>query len=273
MTQVTGPDRQNRLIFIGAVVMAALAAVFVFAALSNFGGDGDGGGRSSVLGGPVEVVVASSNISPGTTLTGEHLEVVTLPASGIVEGALTERESLEGLRVRYPVAAGEQFTPAKVGQGTGEDNLALAVPPGKRAVAVEIEESSSVGGLIVAGDHVDVIGVLPGEQLQDEEIPSRAVILVQDVEVLAVAQTAQRPVARLDKDGNPIVSDTAEGSLATRPDGDGTDPDAETITLAVNPEDAPLLALAQEEGRIWLALRGFGDGETPGVPPAYLPVE
>mgnify|MGYP001618204685 CR=1 FL=1 len=39
-----GSDRQNRMIFMGAIALAALAAVLVFASLSNFGG---GSGSSS----------------------------------------------------------------------------------------------------------------------------------------------------------------------------------------------------------------------------------
>jgi hypothetical protein len=88
--------------------------------------------------------------------------------------------------------------------------------------------------------------------------------------VLAVAQSTQKPVARLDRDGNPIETDTAGDGLATRPDDLDANEDARTVTLALSPEDAPLLALAQEQGKVWLALRGIGDRETPVFPPITI---
>ena len=108
------PERQNRLILFGFLALAGLAAVLVFLALSNFGED-DGGGAAG-FGGTVNVVTISESVSAGTTLTDDLLQMTTLPENGIVEGALTSEEGLEGLVVRQDLAKGEQLTAAKVGQ-------------------------------------------------------------------------------------------------------------------------------------------------------------
>jgi len=263
------PERQNRLIFIGAIVLAALAAVLIFLALSDVGGD-DGGPAS--FAGSVNVVVASGEIEAGSRITGDMLSIATLPENGIVEGALTDEAGLEGLVARQNMAKGEQFTAAKVGMNLADEDRTLSaiVPPGLRAVAVEVDESRFVGGLIVAGDRVDVVLVRDSVVVEDgAEIP-QANTLLQDIEVLAVAQETQRPVARLDKDGNPINTDTADGELSVRPEDASANEDADTVTLAVPPEDAALLALAQENGNVWLVLRGQGDSEIVPLGPVGL---
>jgi Flp pilus assembly protein CpaB len=128
-----------------------------------------------------------------------------------------------------------------------------------------------VGGLIVAGDRVDVIVLLK----EDEEqlLGERALTLLQDVEVLAVAQNSQQPVTRVDPEGNPITSDSAEGELSSRPDDTEADEDARTVTLAVSPDDAALLALTQSDNAditVYLSLRPEGDREIVPLQPAEI---
>ena len=265
------PERQNRLIFMGAVTFAILAAVLVFAALSGLGDDGGGGG-SAVFGDTVDVVVASQEIGAGTRISGDMLQLATLPVNGIVEGALTTREGLDGLVVRQNMAKGEQFTAVKLGQSESDADKTLSaiVPPGKRAAALEVDEDTLVGGLVVAGDRVDVIVVIED---QNGDGPPRALTLLQDVEVLAVAQTTQKPVTRLDRDGNPIETDTASGTLSTRPDDTSSNEKAKTVTLAVDPNDAALLALARDQGKVYFVLRGQGDDEIVPIGPVTLQAE
>ncbi len=104
--------------------------------------------------------------------------------------------------------------------------------------------------------------------------------LMQNVEVLAVAQ------AVVDVVEVPVKADaTAEAGATTGATGaTGTDgaaaegstqrvrnsesapiPGASTITVAVTPEEAELLYLAESNGRIRLSVRPFGDDETVDV--------
>jgi pilus assembly protein CpaB len=262
------PERANRLLLIGAVALAVAAAALVFFSLSNFGGSSD---NTAFSGGTVNVVVASRDIKAGTKITNEMLDVATLPQAGTADGAITDKTSLDGLTLRYPVGKGEQFTSAKVGQGDKGDGISFIVPAGKRAMAVQVSEGTSVGGQIVAGDHVDLMVVVDARE-GDQSI-SRGITLLQNVEVLSVAQNAQKATTRLDANGKPIESDTAAGSIATRPDDTSADPKARTVTLAVAPEDAPLVAVAQSQGTVFLSLRAFGDDSAAETGARTLPTQ
>jgi len=261
-----GPERANRLIFIGALALAALAAVLVFIALSKFGG---GGNDNASLGATVDVVVASQEIKAGTKIDAGMLETATLPRNGTIAGALTDKSAAVGLTARQTLARGEQLSDVKLGQTSATRTFSDVIPEGKRAVAVSVVETTNVGGLVVAGDRVDVI-VIGKKKTANESDPTNnlptSFTLLQDIEVLSVAQTAQQPAARLDKDGNPIQTDTAAGNTAQRPSDTDPSKSARTVTLAVDPNQAASLALASESYTVYLALRPNGDKGTVNNP-------
>jgi pilus assembly protein CpaB len=125
-----------------------------------------------------------------------------------------------------------------------------------RAMSVSVSEETSVGGLVLPGDRVDLMVVTDFTTADGVDV-TQGVLLLQNVEVLAVAQETVRPVSRVDVNGEPL-----EDGVATRDEDAEEDPDAATVTLAVSPEDAPLLAVAQEEGTVYLSLRPVGDDST-----------
>ena len=56
------------------------------------------------------------------------------------------------------------------------------------------------------------------------------------------------------------------GTLGERPEDVKPNPSARTVTLAVTPDQAQLLALVQSKGALALSLRSFGD-RAPVAPP------
>lgn len=251
---IAGPlqERTNPIMLIGALLFAAIAAVLVFVALQS-----SGGGDSSPAAGAT-VVVAARDLPANTTLSPDMLTVASISSDAVVQGAYTSVEALSGTALRFPVAQGEQITPLKVGLNAIDDehDLALVVPAGHRAFAVDVSEVTGVGGLLLPGNTVDVIAVFD-ETATGED---KAVTLLQNVAVLAVAQEAQEPVA-------PSAEPASDGvDSGRRPEDVEAQPDARTVTLAVTPEQAQQLALAQENGRLWLSLRPAGEGES--APPA-----
>jgi len=269
--EATAPEGRSGGMIIAAAVFAAIAAILLFVALQN---RGDGGGSSSAVA-TTSVVVAKQNIAVNTRLTAEMLEVRSVPSDGALSGVYASTQGLIGLPARYPIQSGDQITTSKIGLQaiTDEKDLALVLRPGKRAVAIEVSEMTSVGGLLLPGNFVDLIVVLDAgeEGLGD----NKAVTVLQNIEVLAVAQEAQEPV--------PSAPEGTEGEAAgvsgQRPDQVERQPSARTVTVAVTPQEAQLLGLLQmldSSGggvELLLALRPVGETDATSVPDFFPPVE
>ncbi len=233
-----------------AIVFALIAAILIFLVLSN-----SGGSDKTVVPGAatVNVVTAGGDIAALTTLSADMLKVTAVPADLVLSGSYSDAAALAGLTTRYPMAKGEQFTTSKIGETQKNDkSLARVVPPGKRAIAIPASQQSIVGGLILPGDIVDIIAVFTGS---DPGV-DKAVTILQNVEVLAVAQRAQEAVP-------PPV--TAAGAtpgavrLGQTPEDTSAQPDAGTVTVVVTPEQAQVLALAADKAKLVLTLRPRGD--------------
>jgi pilus assembly protein CpaB len=253
-----------------AAGFAVLAGLLAFAALRD-GGDGGASATGAIA--TLPRVVAIEDIPVRTRITEEMVRVQAIPTEGAQLSAFAVPESAIGLVTRFPIAANEQIGPQKVGVTfeSGEEadtGLSFVIPPGYRAVSISISEPSAVAGLIVAGDRVDVIALFD-EKLAGIE---KAVTVLQNVEVLSVAQIAQEPVPP------PVLTDeeaaaaessdvveaeaAADEGLGVRPIAPLPQPGARTITFAVLLEDAQMLALVEQHASWWLTLRAFDDDET-----------
>jgi Flp pilus assembly protein CpaB len=146
-------------------------------------------------------------------------------------------------------------------------DIAQIVPNRERAVSIEVTEQKIFGGLLAPGDHVDVMAVV--EDFVDQTQLPRAVLLVQDAEVLAVADQSLEGVARDTREGTPIEGDSA-GNISERPEDIEAQPKANNVTLAVTPSEALMIVLAQEKWAVYLSLRGSGDTEIIDVRPQLL---
>jgi len=258
-------NRGNRTLLLLALAAGLVAAVLVFAALSQ--GDDDKTATVSEGDNTAPVVVASQNISPGTEITADMLRTIAVPEALLIKGAYTETAPLVGQKARVPILSGEQVPASKVGVQDRDEGLALVVPKGMRGLGVTIQEVTAVGGLTLPGDRVDVYA-----SYIDEEAGGvrhvRVYKILDNTEVLSVAQTAQEPA--------PAATAGAEApQLSTSgqlPDNLDEQPKAGTVTVSVDPNQAHLLICAQESAdRVWLALRSFGEPpaapESVSVPP------
>lgn len=121
-------------------------------------------------------------------------------------------------------------------------SLAVKTPAGKRAVTVMIDSLEAVGGLLNAGDFVDVIAEL-NVPSQTAEKKSVTAMIFQGLQVLAINTNMDDPG---DYDQQQAVS-----SLK--------------VTFAVDPQEAGLLAFANKNGRLQLALRSPDETESKRV--------
>ena len=258
-------SRGNRGLLILALITGLVAAIVVFVALNQGGGGSDNAKTGSAVT-TTSAVVATSDIAAGTEITADMVKVIEVPNSLLVRDAFTSTQLVVGEAARYPIAAGEQVTRARVGPNAEGDGLAFVVPAGMRAIAVKVDEITGVGGLILPGDRADVIAVI-SDQAAGADNPDRVVTVLQDVEVLAVAQSAQEPVPAANEEaGAQAETDGASTTSGQLPEDAEPQPSARTVTLALTPEQVQLLALVQEKGSVYLSLRRFGDKAQPKLP-------
>ncbi len=113
-------------------------------------------------------------------------------------------------------------------------SLALRTPSGKRAITVELKSLGAVGGLLNPGDFVDVIAHLDmptGKKLNPKE--KVTAMIFQNLQVLAINTNIDEPGAY----------DAQQGEKDLK------------VTFAVDPQEAGLLAFAEQNGNLELALR------------------
>lgn len=216
-------QRRYSLILVAALVVAAGATFVVNRALSAARTDNELQTQS--------VVVAAEDVPEGASLTRESLREEHWPVNTIPEGAFAFIDSAAGRVARVAIYVGEPIIPGRLApNGTGP-GLQAKVTPGKRAMAMKIDDVAGLSGLIQPNSRVDVLVTLRAAQDQNSQV---AKLFMENMRVLAVGT-----VVTSGPDNRPI--------------------NATTATLEVTPEEAERLALAMREGSIQLVLRGFGD--------------
>jgi pilus assembly protein CpaB len=266
------PSRGNRRFIVLALVLGLMGAGLVYLATSR---DTASTIPSTAAIQPVPVVVAKVEVPARTRITQEMLDVKLLPPEAVSPGAFSNVQTAVGQVTRYPLTIGEQVLTNKVvnvNRGISR-SLSFVIPEGKRGFAITATEVQNAGGLLLPGDYVDIM-LLQDVPFGLETAPAFLVqTLMQNVEVLAVAQAIvdvvevpaaiQRPAdGEAAAPASPVESEAAEGSTQrVRNTEAAPSPGASTITVAVTPEEAELLYLAEANGRIRLAVRPFGDDE------------
>jgi len=250
-------ERPGRSLLLLALLFAVVAAVLVFVALNQNNDEGKEGAASATT----KVVVAARDISARTTLDGGMLDVADVPTGSVLDDTFSKTDDVEGQVTRYPLVSGQQVVASQIGiQNKDDEGLSFVVPVGMRAFSIEVSEETGVGGMILPGDLVDVIAILDERTVGVD----KAVTIVQNVEVLAVAQEAQEAIPAAQAQGE--ATPEASGISGERPKDASANPSARTVTLAVTPEQAQLLALVNTQGDMALSLRSFGD-RAPVTPP------
>ena len=196
----------------------------------------------------VPVVVAAQPLAMGTRLHANHLRVVAWPSRNPVAGAFADPKALVDRGVISPVAENEPITMSKVASLEAGAGLPPVIPEGMRAISVKVNEVVGVAGFVVPGTIVDVLVTVRATNGPTDEPMTRTVVT--KVQVLTAGTKFDQEKS---KNGEPIPTSV--------------------VTLAVLPEDAERIALAQNEGKVTLALRNpldINPTDTKGVKLASL---
>ena len=190
---------------------------------------------------PVETqVLVALQALPAMTVV-ESLAVVAkkVPVASAPKGALKDPVQVVGKVLIMPVVAGEAFTEASFAREGAGVNLATALPSGKRAVSVTLNDATGMVGLLYPGSVVDVMVSVQAGSRQGGEGETINRTVVQGVQVLAVGQES-------------VASEPAKSAVGGAASNKG---DARMVTLLVEPKQAQLLQLAAQKGSVCLAMR------------------
>jgi Flp pilus assembly protein CpaB len=220
------------------------------------------------------VLVAKATLPAQTALTTDNVEVKDVATDAVQPNAAASLADVQGKALTVPVAAGQQILTPFLANADQPDikKFADLVPAGKRAMSVTFTELSTAGGLVAPGDYVDVIGVFNKNTLGKDQ----SMLILQDILVLAVAQNTSA-------DQLPRQASTSQSPAALPlPNRGGTIPaptpasvpfapaQTRTVTLAVDPEAAERLALAEDYGKLRYIVRPGAERTQSAVMPADL---
>jgi pilus assembly protein CpaB len=174
--------------------------------------------------------------------TAKSVPVAELPANAIIDTP-TARAGLRGALIRTYLDVGQPVSQADILRPRDRGFLASVLGAGMRAISVGVDPVSGVAGLIWPGDHVDV---LLTQQLNKEPAGKRVLseTVLSNVRVIAIDQEIVQ--------GAPAGTSQA-GKIAR------------TVTLEVTPEQAAKVTVAEELGRLALAIRAAEERTGPAL--------
>ena len=225
-------DRQKLLmIFGGAFVAAALLTWFLYSQTVAPKKDK-----------MVTVLAASADLPAGTRVQKVHLKKIAIPQATAPRGTVAEEAQALDRALLYPVTQNEPILSTRLSSVTGADGIASLIEPGKRAVSVSVADAASAGGLIQPRAHVDVLFTKTGSMAE-----AVTTTVLEDVIVLSIGRNVEAAAAV-----------TATGTSTPAPAASSTG--NRSVTLLVTPDQARIVELAKNQGKISLALRNPKDG-------------
>lgn len=217
--------------FIG--LLAGIAGVVLLVLYMKRFEDDASGGRS------VALLVAVSPIARGKAISDDMLGSREVPAKYADDRAIraSEREKITGLHATstIPVQQTLMWTDV-VAMSDDQRDLSSLVQPGNRAMPVHVVFQDEVP-LIHPGDFVDMLAVFEGHQ---------STVLLQRVLVLSIGQETSYDRS---------VDKARQAQKATM------------LTLSVSLQEAQLLALAIDRGKLTAVIRNPDDMKVAETPP------
>jgi pilus assembly protein CpaB len=187
------------------------------------------------------VLVAAHDLPSGALMQDEDVTWQSWPDDRLIDGYMRkdrdDAHSLVGSVVRQRIAQGEPIGANRVIHPGERGFLAAVLAPGMRAATVPLNATADGAGLILPGDHVDL---LLSHQIPDMETPNAPARTVSEtvltnIRVVAIDQTVN------DQDKKPITGKTA--------------------TFEVTSKQAEVIEVAKLIGNLSLVLRSAGEPE------------
>ncbi len=226
--------QKRPLVFLGiAVVLALATTVMVYQWLQGQRGQAVETPEVVAAEG-ISVAVAIHDIAWGTPLTTRSVRLVAYPEGALPVGHFKEADVLNGRVVLANLKKNEPILESKLAPlDVQTGGVSAVMDPSKRAMAVKVNEIVGLPGFVQPGDRVDVMATF-ANPYGKEGADTITKVVLENTLVLAVGTTMERGK---DDDGNEIPTPV------------------KVITLEVTLEEAEKLAMAENGGKLRLALR------------------
>lgn len=181
----------------------------------------------------VSVLVVTAEISPGQLLNEQNVEFRDYPISVVPENVVTVPEEFEERASRVRAFPGDFVTLDKL-SGKGDHAASQDIPKGMVAITILVDSAMTSSGLLLPGDRVDLLVTftMRGQYGGGKVIKT----VLEFVEVFSVDQRRE--------------IQTAKGEAL-----------AKTLTLLVDRDQALLVKLAEDIGKLHLTMRSKTDSE------------
>lgn len=189
----------------------------------------------------VKVLVAKVPLPTGVFIQQDQLRWQIWPDADLPDSYLTEEEvqpnDFVGAVVRRGFTAGEPVTLTRIIRPGDRGFLAAVLRPGYRAIAIRVNATSGVSGLVFPGDRIDIILThVIIDRTSAEPVDRRASeTILENVRVLAIDQL--------------VDENTEQPTLANN------------FTLEVTPKQAEMLSVVRELGGLSISLRSLAKDE------------
>jgi pilus assembly protein CpaB len=220
-------EKRYTFVFLIAIIVALSATYGVFRAFNAI--------RVGSHVAMAQVVVANADIPEGHLIDRRDLHSAAWPAASVPAGAFSNGDSVVGRVTRVAVFTGEPIVPGRLAPAGTGGGIEVKITPGKRAMAIRIDEVAGMAGLIQPNSRVDLMITTKDESSNGGKRVAK--LFMEDMRVLSVGTVVARS-----ESGRPIRAASA--------------------TLEVTPEEAERLAIATGTGTIQLVLRGYGDPDS-----------
>lgn len=179
------------------------------------------------------LVVAKADLPMGAMITAEDVRLIDYPVNAFPQGGFEAIEDVVDRSVTGQILANEPVISGRVTDKGAGFGLAPLIKQGYRAIAVAVNQVSGVSGFILPGSKVDVLLTARGVGGTSENMTTT---VLENVTVLSTGHSQEA-------------------------DANGQPQNVPVVNMLLKPEDARLLTLATQEGRIQLVLRNPKDDE------------
>lgn len=204
-----------------SVLVASVGALIVWMYLRRFEAEASGGAK-------IPVLMALKDVEAGSILKDEDIGQTWIPMAYVESRAIraADRTRVVNLRAAVPLQAQQSLMWTDIVVANNDKSLSTLIQPGMRAATIRAEGKAQA--LVRPGDRVDVIGTL----VQAGSVDNRAsVVLLQNV--LVLGRSVDPAAAHM--------TDTSD------------------IVLSLTLEQAQIVAVAGDKGKLSVALRAPDD--------------